>query len=412
VTLRLLWNSDKLVGGNSAYSRVSYEVCTRLAKMGYSVAHVPMGRANRMGKWNFQGVLIYPSGQDPFNEDVILDHYIDWKADMHIILKDAWCVQQAHKLAINNVFYTPIDHSPVSPMITSRLHTAFKTLSPSRFGQRELKQAGIDSWYIPHGVDVQTFRPLENRAECKRLWFIKDPEDFTVLIVARNQSRKQIPRMLRSYKRFLEMNRDVKSHLLLWTDVQPVSREVYEGAVSMGVADVGVNLLPEIMELGLGEVVLWPDAKLVREGLPDWAGPEGHDMVKLYNAADCILLTSGGEGAGLPLLEGAACGVIGITTDYAAGPEYVGPGLTIHPSDYVILNSPGTRYALADIDKTAEALTKIANADREKLAKKARAFAERYDWNVIMEKFWKSFLLECEEELKPLITKEGLKKWE
>jgi glycosyltransferase involved in cell wall biosynthesis len=134
-------------------------------------------------------------------------------------------------------------------------------------------------------------------------------------------------------------------------------------------------------------------------------------MVKLYNAADCILLTSGGEGAGLPLLEGAACGAIGITTDYAAGPEYVGPGLTIHPSDYVILNSPGTRYALADIDKTAEALTKIANADREKLAKKARAFAERYSWENVINQYWVPFLRQCEQELFPLISAEGLKTW-
>jgi glycosyltransferase involved in cell wall biosynthesis len=379
--------------------------------MGYQIAHVPMGRANRMGKWSYQGVLIYPSGQDAFNEDVILDHYVDWKADMHIVFKDVWCIQQVHKLAINNVFYAPIDHSPVSPMITSRLHTAFKTLSPSRFGQRELKQAGIDSWYVPHGCATDVFRPLENRAECKKLWFIKDPEDFTVLIVARNQSRKQIPRMLRAYKRFLEMNRDIKSHLLLWTDVQPLGREAYEGAVSMGVADVGVNLLPEIMELGLGEVVLWPDARLVREGLPDWAGHEGYDMVKLYNACDVLLGTTGGEGFFLPGLEAQACGKPIVVTDYASAPEICGAGLTIPPSDYVVLNSPGTRYALADIDKTAEALTKIANADREKLAKKARAFAERYDYTRILSDYWEPFLRDCEEELYPKITKDGVSTW-
>jgi len=410
MTLRLLWNSDKILG-NSGYSRVTFEVCTRLARMGYSVAHVPMGRANRMGKWSYQGVLIYPSGQEPFNEDVILDHYIDWKADMHIILKDAWCIQQAHRLAINNVFYVTVDHSPVSPMITSRLHTAFRVITPSRFGQRELKQAGIDSTYIPHGVDTQTFRPLENRAECKRLWFIKDPDDFTVLIVARNQSRKQIPRMLRAYKRFLEMNRDIKSHLLLWTDVQPLGREAYEGAVSLGVADVGVNLLPEIMELGLGEVVLWPDARLVREGLPDWAGPEGHNMVKLYNAADVLLGTTGGEGFFLPGLEAQACGVPIVVTDYASAPEICGAGLTIPPSDYVVINSPGSRYALCDIDKTAEALTKIMNADREKIAKKAREFALRYEWESIMKSCWQPFLQQCAMELYPKISKTEVTSW-
>jgi glycosyltransferase involved in cell wall biosynthesis len=306
-----------------------------------------------------------------------------------------------------------VDHSPISSSITSRLHTAFKILTPSRFGQRELKQAGFSDnvYYVPHGCDTQVFHPLENRAECKRLWFIKDPNDFTVLIVARNQSRKMIPRSLRVYKRFLELNPDVKSHLLLWTDVQPLGREAYEGAVSLGVADVGVNLLPEIMNQGLGEVVLWPDARLVREGLPDWAGPEGHDMVKLYNACDVLLGTTGGEGCFLPGLEAQACGKPVVVTDYASAPEICGAGLTVPPSDYVVLNTPGTRYALADIDKAAEALTKIANADREKLAKKARAYAERYSWENVMNQHWLPFLRQCGEELYPLISAEGLKTW-
>jgi glycosyltransferase involved in cell wall biosynthesis len=366
-----------------------------------------------MGKWSYQGVLIYPSGSDPFNEDVVLDHYVDWKADLLITLKEPWVFQHTHRWAFNFCPHAIIDHSPVSPSITSRLHTAFKIIVVSRFAQRELAQAGFSDnvRYIPHGVNVETFKPLENRAECKRLWFINDPSDFTVLIVAMNRVRKQIPRMLRAYKRFLESNPDVRSHLLLWTDVQPLGGEAVEGAVGLGVADVGVNLLPEIMNLGLGEVVLWPDARLVREGLPDWAGPGGHDLVKLYNACDVLLGATGGEGFFLPGLEAQACGKPIIVTDYAAAPEICGAGLTVPPSDYVVLNTPGTRYALADVDKTAEALTKILNANREKLARKARLFAERFDWNLVVERYWKPFLLECEEELKPLITKEGASHW-
>jgi glycosyltransferase involved in cell wall biosynthesis len=59
----------------------------------------------------------------------------------------------------------------------------------------------------------------------------------------------------------------------------------------------------------------------------------------------------------------------------------------------------------------AEALTRIMNADREKLLRKARRFAERYDWNIIMERYWKPFLEECGVELKPLLTKEGARAW-
>jgi len=368
-----------------------------------------------MGKWVYHGILIYPSGQDPFCEDVLLDHYVDWKADLCVVLKEAWTLQHIHKLAINLCLYTPIDHSPVSPSMTARMHTTFRVATPSRHGQRELKQAGIERvHYLPHGVRTDLFRPLdEYRAECKRMWFL-DEDDFTVLFVGRNQSRKMIPHVLRAYKLFKEsVNPDVKTHMFLWTDVKPIKREEYEGAVGLGVSDVGVNLLPEIMNLGLGEDVLWPDAKLIRAGIPDWAGLDfagGWDMVKMYNAADVVISLSG-EGFWLPGLEAQACGKPVICADYASAPEICGVGYTMPVGDYVILNTPGCRYPLCSLDKAADALTKIMNADREKLARKARRFAERFSWDRIIESYWKPFLEECSVELKPLVVKGGIKSW-
>jgi len=410
MTLRILWLSDRMIGGYSAYSKVTYEVCTRLAKLGYHVAHIPMGRANRMGKQVYQGVLVYPSGNHPFAEDVAIEHYIDWKADMLITLKEPWIFNHIHKYAINFVPHAVIDHSPVSPSITARLHVAFKIIVISRFGQRELKQEGFDSVYIPHGVRTDLYKPL-NKAECKKLFFL-DPDEFVVGIVAMNRVRKMIPRMLRGYKRFLELNPDVKSHLMLWTNITPRRPPSPEETPS-GVSDVGVNLLPEIMQLGLGEAVRWPEWKQIEKigGLPEWDPTGGWDMVKLYNSFDVLLLCSGGEGFGLPLIEAQSCGVPVITTDYAAGPELVGAGLTVPYYDYIINNTPGVRRALPDIDKMAEALTKIYNADRERLARKARRFAERYDWERVIQNYWIPFLEDCEVELKPLVRKEGIRAW-
>jgi len=229
--------------------------------------------------------------------------------------------------------------------------------------------------------------------------------------VAMNRARKQIARQLRGYKRFLECNPDVKSHLMLWSNIHPATQPQ---EAPMGVADVGVNLLPEIMELGLGERVHWPDEKLIQEGIPEWSGMDfegGWDMVKLYNSFSVLLHCTGGEGFGLPLIEAQACGVPVITTDYAAAPEQVGAGLTVPASDYVVINTPGTRYALADVDGMAEALAKICNANPEKLTRKARRFAERYSWENVMNQHFKPFMEEVEVELKPLITRGGVKAW-
>jgi len=134
---------------------------------------------------------------------------------------------------------------------------------------------------------------------------------------------------------------------------------------------------------------------------------EDQSYTSYFNIHNC----SGGEGAGLPLLEAAACGVPGLTTDYAAGPEYVGPGYTIPWKDYVIYDTPGVRRPLADVDEMARVLTKIMNSDPEKLAKKSMRFAENFRWRKIIEMFWKPFLRKCEEELYPLVTKEGVSSW-
>jgi glycosyltransferase involved in cell wall biosynthesis len=359
-----------------------------------------------MGRYWHGKVLILPSGDDPWSEEGIMERYTELQADTLITLKEPWVFKWIHRLALNFVPIVPIDHQPVSEAILSPLSTAFKVVTISRFGQWELRNRGIESEYIPHGVsEVFQYYP-ERRAEWRKMWFF-DPDEFIVGIVAMNRARKMIPQMLRGYARFRELNPDVKSHLMLWTDIYPA---VSPEATAAGVADVGVNLLPEILQLGLGEAVRWPERKIIWEGIPDWS-EHGWNMVNLYGTFDALLGCTGGEGAGLPFLEAAACGVPSITTDYAAGPEYVGPGYTVPWKEYVVYDTPGVRRPLADVDEMARALTKILNSDPEKLARKCVRFAENFRWEKIIERYWKPFLNKCSTELYPLITKEGIKSW-
>lgn len=408
--LKLMFLGDRITGGTSAYSKIGFETCTRLANEGHAIAHIPMGRANKMGKYGFGNVLLYESGLDYFGEDVTLKHYESFKADMLVTIKETWVFNRIFKEAINFVPFAVVDHSPVSAAITSRLEYAFKIISISRHAQKELRRFNIMSDYIPHGVRCDLYKPLKNKAECRKQFFL-DPDAFVVGIVAMNRVRKMIPRMLRGFKRFLELNPDQKIQMILFTKTIP--RTIPEEVATFGVADAGVNLIPEIMELNLTQTVQWPKWEEIEEigGLPEWDPQGGWDMVNLYNCLDVLLLCSGGEGFGLPLIEAQACGVPVVTTNYAAGPEQVGAGYTVKYDDYVIIVTPGTRYALASIDGMAEALTKVLNADRAKLAKKARKFAERYDWKLIINDYWKPFLSNCEEELQPLISNGKLSTW-
>jgi len=307
----------------------------------------------------------------------------------------------------------PIDHSPVSGQITGKIQNSFKNIAISKFGQRELAKKNIESTYIPNGVDTEVFHPLskEEKAEAKKAFFL-DPDDFVVGITAMNRSRKGIPRMLRGYKKFLSDNPDVhKSKLLLWTNIMPTAMSQ---DVEFGISDVGEYLLPEIIDLGLNDNVMWPNWNDVMRvgGLQDYDPTSRWDMLRLYGASDCHLLTSFGEGAGMTYLEAGAMGIPSVYTNYAAAPEYAGPaGFSVNASDYVIMNTPGVRRYLPDVDGIADALTKAYNADRDKLARIAVRHAKKYDWKVIMSDYWKPFLEDCERELCPLITKGGLDSW-
>jgi len=134
-------------------------------------------------------------------------------------------------------------------------------------------------------------------------------------------------------------------------------------------------------------------------------------MVKLYNAADVLLGITGGEGFFLPAIEAQACGTPVIVTDYAAAPEVCGCGYCVPVAAWAAMDTPGVRWALADIDKAAEFLARIANADREKMARRARRFAERFDWGRVMRLYWRPLLEELEAEVRPLVTRDGVGAW-
>jgi len=421
--MRILLNTDKIIGGYSAYTKQGFEMATRLAKKGHFVAHVPMGRVNRMSDIVDQGVLITRSGLNPWNDDVIRRRYVDSKADMLITLKEPWLFDpngQTIRSAINNVPYGIIDHDPVSPAITSKLHTTFKIIAPSRFAERQLRNSGFQNVvYIPHGIDWNTYKILEgHKAECKKLWYMKDPEIFTGIIIARNQGRKMLPRQIRGYARFLELNPDIrKTNMIIWSDARGQTQADADEAAILGISSQGIDIMHELRLLGLDEPrdrITIPSIEVISQGVPDWSGPDytnAFDMVKLYNAADFVMLCSGGECVGMPLIEGASCGTAGITTDATGGPEHVGPGLTVKWDDYINLGSSGARYFLASIDGMAEAITRIYNTDREKLGHRARSWAKRFDWETGVMSYWDKFLEDCETELRPRVTSEGVKAW-
>ena len=142
---------------------------------------------------------------------------------------------------------------------------------------------------IPHGTDVESFHPVEDREQV--LKFRKEVmgvDEDTVLFVqvARNQVRKANGDLILAYKEFRDKNPNIKSKLYF----------------HMHPEDNGPHQWGAVHALGMtpGEDVTFKDDHNPGRGVPV------ESMNLLYNAADVFCTATLGEGWGLPVTEAMA----------------------------------------------------------------------------------------------------------
>ena len=306
----------------------------------------PLGQTKETVEW--ENLPIMFPGQERFGEksfhewtknfkpDIIWTH-LDFQMFMHVAQtkkpKQAtiplynpdtgkMLTTKERKNTINNLFKAvtegppwkwaatiPFDGQPCIPSWQELLDQIDYKVCMSRYGQlcmEEEFERCEESWYIPHGVDCNFFKPiLEPNYGKKPLKDIADGA-FVVGCVARNQHRKNIPQLIKGFKEFVDRNElkpeDAKLILHMdWNDAMgwkfPAFAEEY------GVEEY---LLPPLMG------VLDAGESLAEEG-----------MAHLYNCMDVFVLPTAGEGFGIPTIEAMACGVPVAVTNYTTAWEII-----------------------------------------------------------------------------------------
>jgi len=370
----------------SAYSKVATAIAKGIHGR-HKVAHQPMLRANKMGLFVYQDLLIYPSGDEEFGEDQIEKNCLHFNADAVMTLKDLYPFTKLMHMPLEWIAYTPVDASPPGISTINRLRYAFKVVSMSEFGYKELKREGVKSTLIEHGVGEE-YRPLD-REDCRRRFHIK-PNEFVIGFVGKNQERKNIPRVIEIMRATRDMHPDVDVKGFLWTNV-----------------DKEIPLRPMIIGTGMAEHIHWPNPDMYEHGLPE------ENMAELYNAFDCTI-TIGNEGFWLPGIESMACGTPILTPNYAAAADRVkdGCGYKIKVKDWSYNNPVAVKQPIVDVMDAAHKITLIINRGREAYEKRCTREAERYRWPGIIEKKWIPFLDMCETELLPMVKKGRIMKWD
>ena len=374
--LRMMWSANA-IWATTGYGIQGKYLLPRLAAKGIAAANFAWyGLAG--AKIQAGAITMYPAMRDPWGCDVIGAHCADFHADVVVSLQDLWVLPAGYKERFRAKWapWFPVDHQPIPPLVLERAKEADYPLVYSRFGYEECARAGLETTYIPHGVDPTVFCPGDKAAARERLGIPADC--YLVDIVAANKgnpSRKALPENILAFAKFRKSHPDAMLYL----------------HTEMGAGNDGIELRAFMEAIGLDAkcVIPAPQYRYLM-GLPDTY------MADVYRASDVHLAAATSEGFGIPILEAQACGTPVITTNFTAMPELTWAGITVEPRPTRTWTPLNSWIAQVDPDAVAEALEEVYGwgdkGQSRKCQHAVKVAHEQYGWDVLVDGFWVPFL--------------------
>jgi glycosyltransferase involved in cell wall biosynthesis len=376
--MHICWISDS-PETPSGFGNVTRFVCGGLARRGHRVDIIGW-QTDEQHAW--EGCTVH-SSRGAQGSEALFPLLVRRRPDMVIALGDVWWMpyfnaphirRQMEMTGAPWALYFPIDGETADGLLPPGWIDLLKAvdvpIAMSRYGQEVAGRCGVDCRYIPHGVDLDIFRPPADRREAKRA--VDADGRFLVLSDSRNQPRKMIPRLLDVVAWFVREHGDILLHLHTDPDDHFARTPTY-----------AYDVKEDVRRLALGAHVRFtPDMVMQPRG-----GVPLETLAAFYRAADAHLLASSGEGFGLPTLQAAAAGAVPLASDYSASRELVaGHGEAIAVAAWTE-NEFGIRRPLIDVADAAGKLARLRD-NPDLLARRSgdsRRFAEGYGWPMIID---------------------------
>jgi glycosyltransferase involved in cell wall biosynthesis len=361
----------------TGYGQQTALLAPRLRDAGHEVAISAFwGLAGGPMEW--EGIPVYPSGNDLYGNDILPGHARHFGADLVITLMDMWVLSPDLLSALPVACWMPVDTDPLG-----RANRVVLTAAPSvvpiamsAFGRDRLAEAGFRPCYVPHGIDTSVFAPPADREACRAALGVTGK--FVIGINAANKDtfRKGYPEQFAAFARFHARHPDTALAVHALT-AAPGAPDLRGLAAHLGISDAVVPA-PQYEYL----------AGLITP----------MQMASWYGALDLYSGCSFAEGFGLPLVEAQASGVPVVVTDAASMTELCGAGWKAGGERlwYAVQQA---WWVKPSIDAIARMYEK-AYTDRKVLAAKAaraRDFALAYDADLVFAKHWGPVLDELAE---------------
>jgi len=308
----ILWLSDgpKLATG---FSTQSLHIMNHAAKTfnAHFLAHTHHGLTLQPGAKLLDGTTfdfyLHGAGRNPYCQDIITPKIAETKADIFGVLLDTFMLHGGNNwfndldfLTAKSLFYFPSDGGAGMPKgCENILRKVNYPVAMSRFARKQVKDYyGIKADYIPHACDVKKFYPMNEGDKLKLKASRGLADKFVVGVVARNQGRKFLDRTFKTFSLFAQDHKDAV--LFLHTDP-------WDAAASFDMFNI-------INRYQLNNRVLFSGMR--------YFNPFSYaQMNEVYNLMDVFLLSTSGEGFGIPIVEAQATGVPQLVTDYTTTHE-------------------------------------------------------------------------------------------
>jgi glycosyltransferase involved in cell wall biosynthesis len=365
-------------GVGTGYGGQAAQLGDHLSAAGYDVAYSAYAGIQSM-VFSFHECPVYPGGVRPYGQDVLKLHAKHFGADLVITLLDVWALGSRAMEGLPVACWTPLD----AKRITAADSYTFKRsgavpVAMSRHGERVLSEAGLAPLYVPHGLDAETFRPLEDPQAQRESMGLGDR--FVIFINAQN-----LPTERKGwYEQFRAFAALVKAH----PDAALVAHtipDIEDSPDLKGMAEY----------LGIpSRSIFWTDAYPQRLGSVSAA-----ELAGTYGAAHLYTQCSWGEGFGLCIVESQLCGVPAVATDCSSMPEVCDGWLVegqdvwngAHRAEWCVPN-------IAAIRRVYDRAYRRAGPYQAK-AQGARKFAMRYEQDHVFETYWRPALAEIEKRI-------------
>lgn len=368
------------------------QLAPRLRDAGHDVA-ISAYYGQPVGFGDFDGIKVYPSGMDAYNNDVLHQHALhhfggDPLGGWIIPVTDVFGVASPLMADFNLCAWTPIDHHPVPRCVLDFFQrTNAVPVAMSQFGQTMLNASGLECMYAPLTIDTDIFKPTPSlimngqKVTGRQIMGVSD-EQFVVMMNGMNKGwaipRKSFPRAFLAFSDFARRHPEavlyIHAHNLRGQD----GDDLIELATQARIDPNQIRFVDQYAHL---------------VGIPQDV------LASLYTAADVLLAPSMGEGFCVPLIEAQACGTPAIVTDFSAQPELLGAGWKVGGEPWWDTSQAAWMVAphiVEIVDRLEAAHAAKESGEIVEMSKAAIAKAAEYEADLCFEKYWLPILARLE----------------